>query len=113
MPRNRSEIGVRSRFATCFRVILPPAWLAQALLQSCRTAAFVSQPAQRIEPQKADPILRLIESLTGVGLGLKYTHATNQESSVNRSEGLTESAFASLTMFSSATFRSPRSTPPT
>lgn len=35
------------------------------------------------------------------------------EKSTNRSAGLTESAFASLMMFSRATFRSPRSTPPT
>jgi hypothetical protein len=36
-----------------------------------------------------------------------------REKSENKSPGVTESAFASLMMFSKATFRSPRSTPPT
>ena len=36
-----------------------------------------------------------------------------QEKSVNSSLGETESAFANFTIFSNATFRSPRSTPPT
>jgi len=42
-----------------------------------------------------------------------FLHMPVQKKSVNKSPGLTESAFASLTMFSRATFRSPRSTPPT
>lgn len=37
---------------------------------------------------------------------------TNQGKSTNSSLGDTESAFASLTIFSKATFRSPRSMPP-
>jgi hypothetical protein len=43
----------------------------------------------------------------------KIPPTTSQEKSAKRSFGETESAFANFTMFSKATFRSPRSTPPT